>query len=327
MTDRREFITLLGGAAAAWPMVVDAQQAAVPVIGFLNTASSGAFADLVAAFRRGLSQTGYVEGESVVIEYRWAEGHYDRVPKLAAELVERKINVLAAFSPPAALAAKAATASIPIVIVSGDDPVKLGLIASLNRPGGNVTGVSLLTVALGAKRHELLHDLMPAATVIGVLVNPDSPNAEPDIDDARRAARVLGWQIAVVNATTEHEFDAAFATLLEQRVAALVVGNDQFFNSRRERILALAERQSLPTIYPLRDFTSAGGLMSYGPSISEAYREAGVYAGRILKGMKPADLPVVQPTKYELVINLKTAKALGLTVPPMLLARADEVIE
>jgi putative ABC transport system substrate-binding protein len=326
MIERREFITLLGG-AAAWPLVARAQQAGMPVVGFLNTASADAFAHLVVAFRRGLNQSGYVEGENIVIEYRWAGGRYDRVPELAAELVERGVNVLAAFSPPAALAAKAATASIPIVIVSGDDPVKLGLIASLNRPGGNVTGVSLFTVALGAKRHELLHDLMPAATAIGVLINPDSPNAEPDIGDARRAARVLGWQIAVVNATTELEFDAAFAKLLEQRVAALVVGNDQFFNSRRERIVTLADRQSLPTIYPLRDFTVAGGLMSYGPSISEAYREAGVYAGRILKGMKPADLPVVQPTKFELVINLKTAKALGLTVPSTLLARADEVIE
>ena len=248
---------------------------------------------------------------------RAASGHAAAAP----------ISVLAAFSPPAALAAKAATASIPIVIVSGDDPVKLGLTASLNRPSGNVTGVSLFTVALGAKRHELLHDLMPAATAIGVLVNPDSPNAESDIEDARRAARVLGWQIAVVTATTEREFDAAFAKLPEQRVAALVVGNDQFFNSRRKQIVTLAERQSLPTIYPLRDFTAAGGLMSYGPSISEAYREAGVYAGRILKGEKPSDLPVLQPTKFELVINLKTAKALGLEIPPTLLARADEVIE
>ena len=324
---RREFITLLGGAARRGRSRRAAQQATLPVIGFLNTASPEAFAHLVAAFRRGLNKTGYVDGENVLIEYRWARGHYDQVPELAGQLVVRGVNVLAAFSPPAALAAKAATASIPIVIVSGDDPVKLGLIASLNRPSGNVTGVSLFTVALGAKRHELLHDLMPAATAIGVLVNPDSPNAEPDIEDARRAARVLGWQIAVVTATTEREFDAAFAKLLDQRVAALVVGNDQFFNSRRERIVTLAERQSLPTIYPLRDFTAAGGLMSYGPSISEAYREAGVYAGRILKGEKPSDLPVLQPTKFELVINLKIAKALGLEIPPTLLARADEVIE
>src|SRR4051812_49235282 len=325
MTTRREFITLLGGAVAGSPLIARAQQPAMPVIGFLNTASPEAFSHLVDAFRRGLNKTGYVDGENVLIEYRWARGHYDQVPELAAQLVERKVNVFAAFSPLAALAAKAATASIPIVIVSGDDPVKLGLIASLNRPSGNVTGVSLFTVALGAKRHELLHDLMPAATAIGVLVNPDSPNAQPDIEDARRAARVLGWQIVVVTATTEREFDAAFAKLPEQRVAALVVGNDQFFNSRRERIVTLAERQSLPTIYPLRDFTAAGGLMSYGPSISEAYREAGVYAGRILKGEKPADLPVLQPTKFELVINLKTAKSLGLEITPTLLALADEV--
>ena len=324
---RRQFITLVGGAAAAWPLAARAQQPTMPVIGFLNTASPETFVHLVAAFRRGLNEAGYVEGQNVAIDYRWAAGHYDRMPALAVDLVERRVNVIAAFSPPAALAAKAATASIPIVITSGDDPVKLGLVASLNRPGGNVTGVSLFTVPLGAKRHELLHELVPTGTAIGVLVNQDSPNAGADIEDAEMAARVLGWQVHIVTAASAREFDGAFATLVERRIGALVVGNDQFFNSRRDHIVALAAGYRLPTIYPLRDFTAAGGLMSYGPSISDAYRQAGVYVGRVLKGTRPADLPVVQPTKFEFVLNLKTAKALGLTVPDKLLAIADEVIE
>ena len=323
---RREFIAGLAG-TAAWPMEAARAQQAVPVIGFLNTASPEPFAHLVDAFARGLKETGFIDGNNITIEYRWAGGHYDRVPALAADLVKREVNVIAAFSPPAALAAKQATASIPIVITSGDDPVKLGLIPSLARPGANVTGVSLFTIALGAKRHELLRECIPTAKTIGVLINQQSVNAQPDINDANTAAGALGWRVEFVTASSEQEFVEAFNALARLQVSALVVGNDQFFASRRDNIVALANSNFLPTIYPLREFALAGGLISYGPSISAAYQLAGVYVGRVLKGERPGDLPVQQPTKFELVINLKTAKALGLEIPPTLLARADEVIE
>jgi putative tryptophan/tyrosine transport system substrate-binding protein len=325
---RREFITLLCGAAAAWPLAARAQQPAMPLVGFLSGRSPGESADLVNAFRRGLGETGYVEGQNIAIEFRWADGHYDRLPGLAAELVVRRVAVIAATGGGVSgLAAKSVTTTIPIVFSSGGDAVGIGLVASFNRPGGNVTGVNLVFGALGAKRLELLRELVPAATVIAMLVNPDYPSAPIEAQDVETAGRNLGLKIGFFNARTESEIDLAFAGLAERKVGGLLVADDPFLQSQRGRLVRLAERQAVPTIYFSRDFADAGGLMSYGPSIVDAYRLVGVYTGRILKGEKPADLPVIQPTKFELVINLKTARALGLDVPPTLLALADEVIE
>jgi putative ABC transport system substrate-binding protein len=320
---RREFITLVGGAVAAWPLAAHAQQP-MPVIGFLSSTSPAAYAARVAAFRQGLSETGYVEDRNVAIEYRWADGQYDRLPEMAAELVRRQVAVIAAITTPAAVAAKAAATKIPIVFEVGVDPVESELVTSLSRPGGNLTGVSLLNAELGPKRLELLHELVPTATTAAVLINPTNPNSETLLRDLHAAARALGLQVQVLHASSERDFDTVFATL---RADALVVGTDPFFNSRSEHLAALAIRHAVPTIYQYRAFAAAGGLLSYGGSFTEPFRQTGIYTGRILKGEKPADLPVQQSTKIELVINLKTAKALGLDVPASVLARADEVIE
>jgi len=323
---RREFITLLGGAAAAWPLAARAQQP-LPVIGFLNGASPEKYEPFVNAFLQGLKETGYTESQNVIIEYRWADGQFDRLPAMAADLVGRNATVIAAFAPPAALAAKAATSTIPIVFVTGFDPVKGGLVASLNRPGGNVTGVHVFLIGLESKRLGLLRELVPQAALMGLLINPRSPDSEAQSKALQAAARAIGQQIMVVEAGSDGEFDAAFTALAERRVGALVVAADQFFTGRREQLLALTARYAMPAIYELREYAVAGGLMSYGTSLPEGYYQNGVYVGRILKGAKPADLPIVQSTKFELVINLKTAKSLGLDVPDKLLALADEVIE
>jgi putative tryptophan/tyrosine transport system substrate-binding protein len=324
---RRELLLLMGGLMTA-TRALRAQQQAMPVIGFLGRASPGPSAPRAAAFRRGLSDTGYVEGQNVAIEYRWAEGHYDRLPALAADLVGRKVDLIAASGGPAsALAAKSATSMIPIVFVSGDDAVAAGLVASLARPSGNLTGVSFLDVELMQKRLELLSELVPQAGVIALLVNPNNPNAERVMRDVQQAARAKGVQLTIQKASSEREIDAAFATLVHPKAGALVVGADAFFSSRREQLVALASHHAVPAIYEWREFPAAGGLISYGTSLTGVYRHLGLYAGKILKGAKPADLPVEQPTTFELVVNLNTAKALGLTVPPSILARADEVIE
>ena len=324
---RREFITLIGGAAAAWPLVARAQQPAMPVIGYLYTGSPGPSERSVAVFRASLAEAGYVEGRNVTIEYRWAEGQYDRLPALAAELVRRQVAVIAAPTIPAALAARAATATIPIVFSAAGDPVKLGLVGSLARPGGNATGVNFFQAELGAKQLGLLRDLLPTAARIGLLVNPANANVEGVTKDVTAAAAALGVQIDVVQALDSREIESAFATLVRSKADALLVGADAFFFNRRVHLAILATRHAIPAVYFNREFAEAGGLMSYGTSLTEIYQQLGVYTGRILKGAKPAELPVVQSTKFEFVINLPTARALGLEIPPMLLARADEVIE
>ena len=324
---RRAFITLLGG-AAAWPLAARAQQPAMPVIGFLHSGWPDEIADRLRGFHQGLGETGYVDGRNVALEYRWADNKYDRLPALAADLVRRQVTVIAApGSVPSALAAKAATATIPIVFSVGIDPVEFGLVASLNRPGGNLTGITSLNVEVGPKRLELLHELVPSATMIALLVNPTNPNAETLSRDAQAAAHSLGLQLQVLHASSERDFDTVFASLVQLRIGGLVVGIDPFIGTRIEQIAALALRHTMPTIYQFREFAAAGGLMTYGTNTADTFRGAGVYTGRILKGEKPADLPVQQATKVELIINLKTAKLFGLTVPPGMLARADEVIE
>jgi putative ABC transport system substrate-binding protein len=324
---RREFIKLLGG-AAAWPLAVCAQQAAMPVIGFLGNESPDIFAGRLRAFRQGLDEAGFVDRRNVAIEYRWARGEYDRLSVLAADLVRQSVTVMVATTTPAVLAAKAATTTIPVVFLTGGDPVEMGLVASLNRPGGNMTGVSNLTVEIGAKQMELLHELVPAATLIALLVNPANPVLADTLSrNLQTAARAVRQQILVVSASTESDFDMAFATLVEQRVGALVVGNDPFFNARLDQLVALAARHAVPAIYPYREFAAAGGLMSYGSNLADPHRLVGVHTGRILRGEKPADMPVQLVTKIELVINLKAARALGITFPITLLGRADEVIE
>jgi putative tryptophan/tyrosine transport system substrate-binding protein len=328
MNRRRNFLTLLGGAAAAWPLAARAQQAAMPVIGLLNGGSPEALAFRKAEFLRGLKETGYVENQNVAIEDHFADFRDERLPELAADLVRHRVSVIFSFGGPAAsIAAKAATATIPIVFATGGDPVALGLVASLNRPGGNVTGVSFLINALGAKRLELLRDLVPAASAIGFLVDPTNPNSVPETKDIQDAAAALGRRLIIVQASTERAVDAAFATLVQQRADALIVGAQAFLTSRQDQLLALTQRHALPAIYSRRDFVAAGGLMSYSSIVADTDRQAGIYAGRILKGERPADLPVIQSTRFELVINLKSAKALGLTVPLALQASADELIE
>jgi putative tryptophan/tyrosine transport system substrate-binding protein len=325
--NRRDFVTLVGGTAVAGPLAARAQQPAMPVVGVLGGTSPDSLGDQLQAFRQGLSEMGYVEGRNVALEYRWAEDHNDRLPMLAADLVRRQVTVIATFGSPAALAAKAATTTIPIVFQAGVDPVAMGLVASLNRPSGNLTGVTTLGSELGPKRLELLHDLVPMATNIALLVNPTNPDAEAQSRSAQAAVGTLGLQLHVLRASAERDFDSVFATLLQLRPSALVIGADPFFINRREQIGALALRHAVPAIYQFREFAAAGGLMSYGSSLMDSVRLAGVYTGRILKGEKPADMPVQQATKVELIINLKTAKALGITVPQLLLGRADELIE
>jgi len=324
---RRELLAALGGAAAGWPLTAGAQQPGkLPTIGFLGN-DAATWTDWTAAFRQGLKKAGYVEGQNATIEYRWAEGHYDRLPGLAADLVGRKVTVIAATSTPAALAAKAATATVPIVFTTGGDPIKLGLVASLNRPGGNITGVSSLISELGTKRLGLLRELIPSATVIATLVNPNFPDADGQLRDAEAGARALGLQLIVLRAGTEREIDAAFATMAQRGGGVLDVSVDPFFVERRDHIVALAASYAIPAMYPLSDFAVAGGLMSYGTDFADSYRQAGIYTGRIVKGEKPADLPVQRSTKFEFVINVKTAKALGLSVPNSMQLLADEVIE
>jgi putative ABC transport system substrate-binding protein len=325
---RREFIALLGGAAAALPLPVCAQQPAMPVIGPLQSSSARENADRLGAFRQGLRDGGYVEGQDVAIEYRWADNQYDRLPGLAADLVRRQVAVIVAGGGGLApQAAKAATATIPIVFSGGFDPVESGLVASLNRPGGNITGVTFFANVLEAKRLGLLHDLVPRAPRIGVLLNPGNASAQRQSRDLKEAARRLGVDLHFANASSERELEPAFAGVLQQGAGALLVAGDSVFTNRKDPLIALAARYAIPSIYSVRDFVEAGGLVSYGTSITDAYRQVGVYAGRILKGAKPADLPVLQPTKFELIMNLKTAKALGLEIPPGILAIADEVIE
>jgi ABC-type uncharacterized transport system substrate-binding protein len=325
---RREFITLLGGAAAAWPLAARAQQPAMPVIGFLHSQSPETFTEPLRGFRQGLKESGFVESETVAIEYRWADNQNDRLPALAAELVRRRVAVIATFAPPAVLAAKDATTTIPIVFNSGDDPVRLGLVGSLARPGGNLTGINFLVGELAAKRLELLRELLPGATRVALLLDPSAGQiTETTLRDVEAAARPKGLQIQVLNVQTSREINAAFATFARERVDALFVGPGAFFTSRRVQLALLAAVQRVPAIYPVRPFAEAGGLISYGASLTDAYRQVGAYAGRILKGAKPADLPVVQSSKFELVINAETARMLGLTVPDKLLVAADEVIE
>jgi putative tryptophan/tyrosine transport system substrate-binding protein len=325
---RREFITLLGGAAVVWPLTASAQQPALPVIGFLGSTSAEPIADRLQAFHQGLNEAGYAEGRNVAIEYRWAENQVDRLPALAAELVQRQVAVIVAVPSQSALAARAATSTIPIVFQTGADPVKTGIVASMNRPEGNITGISNISSTLAAKRLQLLHELVPSSAPIAVLVNPANPNvAETQKNDLEEGARQLGLHLIFVEASSERDFGAAFASLMQQGAGALFLSDEPFFNAQREQLVALAARHAIAASYALREFPAVGGLMSYGTNVVEAYRLVGIYTGRILGGTKPGDLPVTQPTKFELVINLRTAKALGLTVPPNLLATADEVIE
>jgi putative ABC transport system substrate-binding protein len=325
---RRDFIKVVSGLAITWPHAARAQQPAMPVIGFISSRSPDESASAVVAFRQGLAEAGYVEGQNVEISFRWAEGDYDRLPMMAADLARRQVTaILATGGNPPVLAVKAATATIPIVFIIGSDPVEVGFVASLNRPGGNVTGVSLFTSLLVAKRLELLRELVPAGTIIAFLVNPDNSNARPDTAVMQAAAARLGQKLIVLSARTEQDIDLAFASLGQQQATALVVNTDAFFLTRRNQLASLEARYAIPTIHDLREYTAAGGLMSYGTNLPDAYRQAGIYVGRILKGAKPGDLPVEQPTQFELVINLKTAKALGLQIPDKLIALADEVIE
>ena len=324
---RRKFITLLGGAAAAWPLAARAQQRGMPVVGFLGSGSPSPLSDPLLAFHQGLAGEGFVEKQNVTIEYRWAEGDYTRLPSLAAELVRRPLSLIVAMPTQSALAAKAATTSVPIVFYTGGDPVELGLVTSFNRPGSNLTGVSQFSGMIGPKRLELLRELVPSARKIAVLVNPDSPISQSQIKNAQETARALSTQLVILKARAESEIEAAFGAVIDQGANGLVVEGDLFFNSRRDTFVAVAAHYGVPAVYEFHEFVLSGGLSSYGVSNADAFRQVGVYAGRILKGEKVADLPVVQPTKFELAINLKTAKALGLTVPPTLLALADEVIE
>jgi putative ABC transport system substrate-binding protein len=325
---RREFITLLGGATVAWPLAARAQQrSAIPVIGYLSSLRQADSIHFDAAFRRGLSEMGYVEGQTVSIDYRWITDRYSSLPATAADLVQHQVAMICAFGPPAVLAAKAATATIPIVFVTGADPIKFGFVNSFNRPGGNATGIWMVTTVLAEKRLQLMRELLPKAELVALLVNPTSPVAEPQIRDAQAAARKLSFKLSVLSATTENDFDQVFASLVQQRADALFISADPFLSSRREQLVALAARHAIPTLYEIREFVEAGGLMSYGPFLRDAYYEGGKYAGRILKGDNPADLPVEEVNKFEFVVNLKTAKALGLNISPNLLTLTDEVIE
>ena len=324
---RREFISLLGGVSAGWPLAAQAQQPAIPVVGYLSALSEAQVAAQLAAFRRGLNETGFVEGRNVAVEFRWAEGQYQRLPAMAAELVRHPVSLVLAQAPPAALAAKAATSTIPIVFVVGFDPVEGGLVASLSRPGGNATGMTLLSPALGQKRLAILRDLAPNASVVAMLVNPISPDSAPEIGPVRTAAQSLGLQLVMFNASTPIEVGAAFAAIAGRRPDALFVASDPFFLNQRADIVARAAHLRIPAIYPFRDYAAAGGLISYGTNIANSYRSAGIYVGRILKGAAPGDLPVMQPTTFELVINLKAATTLGIDIPTTMHARSDEVIE
>jgi len=325
---RRRFLTLIGGAVAAWPLSARAQQSPMPVIGFINAASPQTYALMLSAFLKGLGETSYFENQNVRIEYRWAQGEIDRLPALVADLVHREVAVIAATGTPAALAAKAATTTIPIVFEIGSDPIRLSLVASLNQPGGNVTGIAQLSVEIAPKRLELLHEMIPTARTIALLADPTDPAVfEITTRGVQAAARNLGLELHVLNVSSERDFDAAFANLIQLRAGGLVISGGQFFNSRGKQLAAMALQRAVPTIFPYVDLAAAGGLMSYGTSITDAYRLAGIYTGRVLKGEKPADLPVQQATRVELIINLKTAKVLGITVPLSLIGRADEVIE